>query len=65
VRSDIAAHIPSSRAVPISVNKGVPIVLASPSHPVSQSVMKFAQQRLLATPLRRQEGRSRGRRRTP
>jgi Flp pilus assembly CpaE family ATPase len=65
VRSDIAAHIPSSRAVPISVNKGVPIVLANPSHPVSQSVLKFAQQRLLATPLRRQEGRSRGKRRTP
>jgi Flp pilus assembly CpaE family ATPase len=64
VRSEIAAHIPSSRAVPISVNKGVPIVLDSPGHPVSQSVLKFVQQRLLNPSSRRPaEGRSRGRRR--
>ncbi len=64
VRSNIAAHIPSSRAVPISVNKGVPLVLASPAHPVSQSVLKFVQQHLLTSPIRRPaEGRSRGRRR--
>jgi Flp pilus assembly CpaE family ATPase len=64
VRSDIAAHIPSSRAVPISVNKGVPIMLGSPGHPVSQAVTRFVQQRLLASSTRRPtEGRSRGRRR--
>jgi Flp pilus assembly CpaE family ATPase len=64
VRSDIVAHIPSSRAVPMSVNKGVPIMLGSPGHPVSQSVTKFVQQRLLATSSRRPaEGRSRGKRR--
>ena len=64
VRSDIAAHIPSSRAVPISVNKGTPIVLDSPGHSVSQSVMKLAQQRLLSPSTRRPaEGRSRGKRR--
>jgi len=64
VRSEVAAHIPSSRAVPVSVNKGVPIVLDSPGHPVSQSVMKFAQQRLLGPSTRRNaEGRPRGRRR--
>ncbi len=64
VRSEIAAHIPSSRAVPISVNKGVPIVLDSPGHPVSQSVLKFVQQRLLSPSGRRSaEGRSRGKRR--
>jgi Flp pilus assembly CpaE family ATPase len=64
VRSEIAAHIPSSRAVPISVNKGVPIVQDSPGHPVSQSVMKFVQQRLLAPSTGRPtEGRSRGKRR--
>ena len=64
VRSEIAAHIPSSRAVPISVNKGTPIVLDSPGHAVSQSVMKFVQQRLLGPATRRPaEGRSRGKRR--
>jgi MinD-like ATPase involved in chromosome partitioning or flagellar assembly len=64
VRSEVAAHIPSSRAVPVSVNKGVPIVLDSPGHPVSQAVMKFAQQRLLGASARRPpEGRSRGKRR--
>ncbi len=64
VRSEIAAHIPSSRAVPISVNKGVPIVLDGPGHPVSQSVMRFAQQRLVTTSTRPPtEGRSRGKRR--
>jgi MinD-like ATPase involved in chromosome partitioning or flagellar assembly len=63
-RSDIAAQIPSSRAVPVSVNKGVPIVLDSPGHPVSQSLMKFAQQRLRAPSAGRQAaGRSRGKRR--
>jgi MinD-like ATPase involved in chromosome partitioning or flagellar assembly len=64
VRCDIAALIPSSRAVPVSVNKGVPITLDSPGHPVSQAIAKFAQQRLLATSTaRRSEGRARGKRR--
>ncbi len=64
VRCEIAAHIPSSRAVPTSVNKGVPITLDSPSHPVSQAIAKFVQQRLLAaSKARRSEGRSRGKRR--
>jgi Flp pilus assembly CpaE family ATPase len=64
VRCPIAAYIPSSRAVPISINKGVPITLDSPGHPVSQAVMKFAQQRLLRpVTTRRSAGRSRGKRR--
>jgi Flp pilus assembly CpaE family ATPase len=64
VRSPISAHIPSSRAVPISINRGVPITLESPSHPVSQAIAKFAQQRLLgAPPVRRSVGRTRGKRR--
>lgn len=64
VRCEIAALIPSSRAVPISVNKGVPITLDNPGHPVSQALTRFAQQRLLAPATsRRPEGRLRGRRR--
>jgi Flp pilus assembly CpaE family ATPase len=63
-RCEIAAQVPSSRAVPISVNKGVPIVLDSPGHPVSQSLMKFAQQHLRAPETgKRADGRSRGKRR--
>jgi len=50
VRSPIAAHIPSSRAVPISINKGTPITVESPGHPVSQAIYRFAQQRLLGGP---------------
>ena len=67
VRCPIAAHVPSSRAVPISINKGVPITVASAGHPVSQAVMQFAQQRLLATAAsasRRPLSLSRGRRRS-
>lgn len=66
VRWPIAAHIPSSRDVPISINKGTPITLATPNHPVSQAIAAFAQQQLIdgagqAAPARR--ARSHGRRR--
>lgn len=66
VRWPIVAHIPSSREVPISINKGTPLMLASPSHPVSQAIGKFAKQRLVApaeAPAGR-GGRSRSRRRS-
>jgi pilus assembly protein CpaE len=49
VRCPIAAHVPSSRAVPISINKGVPITIGSGSHPVSQAITRFAERHLLAT----------------
>ncbi len=51
VRCPIAAQVPSSRAVPISINSGTPITLASPGHPVSESVIRFARQRLLDGPV--------------
>jgi Flp pilus assembly CpaE family ATPase len=51
VRSPIAAQIPSSRAVPISINAGTPITLASSGHPVSQAITRFAAQRLLDPPV--------------
>jgi pilus assembly protein CpaE len=41
VKAPIAAHIPSSRDVPISINKGVPIAQSHPKHPVSDAIRKF------------------------
>jgi pilus assembly protein CpaE len=70
VRCPIAAHVPSSRAVPISINKGVPITVDTPGHPVSQAIVRFAQQRLLTAAVppeaaaRRPLARTRGRRRS-
>ncbi len=50
VRSPISAQVPSSRNVPISINKGTPIVIATPAHPVSQAITRFAHERLLSRP---------------
>ena len=38
----IAVQIPSSRAVPASINRGVPLVLDAPGHAVSEAVRKLA-----------------------
>jgi pilus assembly protein CpaE len=40
---EIAAEVPSSRAVPAAVNRGVALVLESPGHPVSVAVGQLAQ----------------------
>jgi Flp pilus assembly CpaE family ATPase len=53
IRAPVVAQIPASRAVQISVNKGVPITLASPRHPVSKAIIAFARQRLLPAPVPR------------
>jgi Flp pilus assembly CpaE family ATPase len=50
VRCPISAYVPSSRAVPISINKGTPITLDAPGHPVSQAISRFAQERLMGAP---------------
>jgi Flp pilus assembly CpaE family ATPase len=65
VRCPISAYIPSSRAVPISINKGTPITLDAPGHPVSQAIARFARDRLAGVPEsdRRQGGRLRSKRR--
>ncbi len=47
LRVPIAVEIPSSRAVPASVNRGVPIVLDEPNHPVSVAIRQFAQKHIL------------------
>jgi pilus assembly protein CpaE len=44
LQTHITAQIPSSRDVPASINRGVPIVLDEPKHPVSAAVRRFAEQ---------------------
>jgi len=68
VRCPIAAFVPSSRAVPISINKGTPITMSSTGHPVSQALLRFAQARLLSAPATAERSApplARVRRRTP
>jgi pilus assembly protein CpaE len=49
LRVPISAEIPSSRDVPASINRGVPIVLDSPNHAVSNAIKKFAEQHILTS----------------
>jgi pilus assembly protein CpaE len=37
-----AVHVPSSRDVPLSVNRGEPLLVTSPLHPVSRAVRELA-----------------------
>ena len=46
IRAPISAHVPSSRDVPISINRGVPIMVDNPQHPVSRAVRDFSLGRL-------------------
>lgn len=43
LRTGITAQVPSSRDVPASINRGVPIVLDDPKHPVSVAIRQFAE----------------------
>jgi pilus assembly protein CpaE len=45
----ISAQIPSSRDVPASINRGVPIVLDDPKHNVSMAIRNFAERSVTAT----------------
>jgi len=47
IKQPIAAMIPSSAAVPASVNRGVPIMLDEPKHPVSLAMRALADEYLL------------------
>ena len=48
LKTPISVQIPSSRDVPASVNRGVPIVLDDPRHPVSQAIRTFAERHVAA-----------------
>jgi pilus assembly protein CpaE len=42
LQTPTSAHLPSSRDVPVSINRGIPIVLDKPSHPVSKAIRELA-----------------------
>jgi pilus assembly protein CpaE len=44
LRTRISALVPSSRAVSASINKGVPLVVEEPNHPVSAAIRALAAQ---------------------
>ena len=46
IQVPISAHVPSSRDVPVSINRGVPIVVDKPNHPVSKAIRELALGRL-------------------
>src|SRR6476620_1188389 len=43
LKQDIAVMVPNSAAVPASVNRGVPIILDEPKHPVSVALRELAE----------------------
>ena len=47
VRTPVTERVPSSRDVPASTNRGVPIVADQPKHPVSVAVRRFAENHVL------------------
>jgi pilus assembly protein CpaE len=48
IKVPVAAFLPSSRDVPLSINRGSPIVLDQPNHPVSTAIRELAGKRFLA-----------------
>jgi pilus assembly protein CpaE len=51
LKAPIAVHVPASRDVPASINRGMPIVAAKPDHPVSAAIRRFASGTLASTHL--------------
>jgi pilus assembly protein CpaE len=46
LRVPISGHVPSTRDVPVSINRGVPLMADSPDHPVSRSIRQVAEAHL-------------------
>jgi pilus assembly protein CpaE len=42
LKTPTSVHVPSSRDVPICINRGVPIVVDQPNHPVSKAIRDLA-----------------------
>ena len=47
LRVPISCEIPSSRAVPAAINRGVPIVTDDPNHPASVAIRHFVEREIL------------------
>jgi len=47
LRWPLAVHIPATRDVPASINRGVPLAVSNPTHPLSTALRRFAQERIL------------------
>ncbi|OLB78111.1 MAG: hypothetical protein AUI14_14150 [Actinobacteria bacterium 13_2_20CM_2_71_6] len=50
VRAEIAGRVPSTRDVPVSINRGVPLMADSPNNPVSRCIRQLVDTRMLARP---------------
>lgn len=50
LKAQIAVKVPSSRDVSASVNRGVPLVLDDPRHPVSEAIRRFADTEFASRP---------------
>jgi pilus assembly protein CpaE len=61
LQTSTSAHVPSSRDVPISINRGSPIVLDKPGHPVSRAIRELAVKLAANRTQQRAGGRLRGR----
>ena len=51
VKSPVTERVPSSRDVPASTNRGVPITADQPNHPVSAALRRFTEQWVLPAPV--------------
>jgi pilus assembly protein CpaE len=51
VKSPITAHVPSSREVPASINRGTPLTAEQPEHAVSRAIRLFAQEHVIGEPV--------------
>ena len=49
IRVPIVGFVPSSRDVPLSANRGVPLAAGQPQHPVSGAIRELAEKRFLGT----------------
>lgn len=50
LRTTISSYIPSSRDVPAAINRGVPIMLDDPKHPVSLAIRQFGERQVPPSP---------------